>query len=144
MLHLDDYFFTDSASPTLELGHLQLRVLTLLTNVYRPRATCVLPPGIIKLTLGSEDIEDALAQAAVTASVRELVLNLEHLDDFLFQHAWPARRVRLPRLIRVTAYGCQSHEVAAALGQRCADVSLQFLHTMLHDICTDACLVGAL
>lgn len=115
---------------------MQLHVLTLLSNVYRPRATCVLPPGIAKLTLGSEDVEDVLVQPAATASVRELVLNLEHLDDFLFRHAWPAR-VRLPRLARVAVYGCRSYEVAAALGQRCADVSLHFLRSLLHDIHAD-------
>lgn len=103
----------------LDVSHKPLVALTLLSNRSGARVRCVLPHGIVKATLGINDLEDALCDPAFCSSVQSLALDLWGVDAELLEALWP-KDVRLPRLQRVAATGCRSTAVAAKLGQRCA------------------------
>lgn len=137
-----DYRFDDIIAPTLDLRHLPLKAAALVTSPYRARLRCVFPSGVRALTLGHGDIEDALEQPDVVATVQMLALvDMEHMDPRLFELVWPAQ-LFFPRLTDVKAAGCTSPQLAALLGQRCWRACLTLDMFLVSDIETDDELYG--
>lgn len=120
---MDDYWLTDTPTATINLQHLPLKAMHLLTNVYRPQLICTVAPGVRRVALGHEDVFPALEQPALAQTVEDLVLDLAHMAPPDFEDAWP-EALALPRLKSVRVHNCQSVVLAARLGQRCAGVAL--------------------
>ena len=102
----------------LDLRHLPLKVVHVLSDRYRLVPACTYPPGIRKAALGGEDLHGALLQPAFRASLECLMVDLHHMDADVFPFVWPGN-YDLPALKFVVAGGDFTHQVAALLGQRC-------------------------
>ena len=117
----------------LDMRHLPLKVVHVLSATSRPLPSCEFPAGIRKAALGAQDLYGAMAQPALRKSVQTLQLDLHRMDPDLFCVAWPSTH-RLPALRHVTAAGEVPSQVAALLGQRCHSATLLMTHAMFLDI----------
>lgn len=117
----------------LDMRHLPLKVIHVLSDTTHPLPTCVFPKGIRKAALGVEDLYSALEQPALRDSLETLMADMHHMDPNFFCLAWPQHYV-MPALRHVTAAGEFSPQVAAMLGQRCAYMELVVCRSMAVDI----------
>ena len=138
-LQLEDYAVPnvlDDPMPCMDVRHLPLVVLNVMSNRYQPRISFLLPKGIVKVVMGSDDMLDMLHQPTLQESVEVLVVALHHVDAAMFDLAWP-RSIAMPRVRHVTAIGCSCVGVGALLGQRCPCSHLLMTHALTSDIETD-------
>lgn len=132
-----DYFFHDMVRPFADLRHLPLKAVALVTNIYGSRLHCLLPHGVRVLTLGPEDVGDAVQQASVQASVETLRLaDMRYMASSVLEDVWPAH-TRFPRLAYLQISCCDSVRAAALLGQRCPSARIFFETALLHDVEVD-------
>lgn len=137
-----DYFFHDVVHPFVDLRHLPLKAVALVTNMYASRLKCLLPRGVRVLTLGPEDLGDAVQQRRVQETVETLRLSdMKYLASSVLEHEWPAG-VGFQRLTTLQISGCDSVRAAALLGQRCPHARIFFEGGFVHDVEIDLDLLG--
>lgn len=118
-LSLVNNWYDDFAFPVLNLRHLPLQAVAVVTDPYQPRLRCEFPRGIRSLALGHDDMEHSLQQPMLTDTVETLtLLAQENTAPDVFQYLWP-ECVRLPCLTELRVERCESVQLAAMLGQRC-------------------------
>lgn len=137
-----DYFFHDVVHPFVDLRHLPLKAVALVTNMYASRLRCLLPGGVRVLTLGPEDLGDAVQQPRVQASVETLRLSdMKYMASTVLEHEWPAG-ISFQRLASLQIGSCDSVRMAALLGQRCPAARIFFESAFVHDVEIDLDLLG--
>lgn len=137
-----EYFVQDAMHPIADLRHLPLRAVALVTYVFGSRLQCLLPSSVRVLTLGSEDVGDAVQQASVQAGVETLRLaDMQYMPSAVLARSWPPD-INFARLTDLQISGCDSLHAAAILGQRCPQARISFESTMLPDVELDLDFLG--
>lgn len=137
-----DYFFHDMVHPFVDLRHLPLKAVALVTNMYASRLKCLLPRGVRVLTLGPDDLGDAVQQRRVQESVETLRLSdMRFMASTVLEHEWPAG-MGFKQLTNLQIGDCDSMRTAALLGQRCPYARIFFEKTFVHDVEIDLDLLG--